>query len=118
MGIVAEAITTRQDDAVTLFHAARFRGQQLDAILGFDPEFHGNSRRGILFHDEDSRFARLIAIDGFGRNRQGLGVCVELLPSESGGVKEGDSVILMGGYGLGDNAQIQTNAQTKPQSAQ
>jgi RND family efflux transporter MFP subunit len=43
---------------------------------------------------------------------------VELLPSESGGVKEGDSVILMGGYGLGDNAQIQTNAQTKPQSAQ
>jgi RND family efflux transporter MFP subunit len=39
---------------------------------------------------------------------------VELLPAESGGVKEGDTIILAGGYGLGDNAKIET----KPQSVQ
>jgi len=39
---------------------------------------------------------------------------VELLGADSSGVKEGDSVILTGGYGLGDKARIRT----KPQSSQ
>lgn len=39
---------------------------------------------------------------------------VELLPGEAGGVKEGDTVILTGGYGLDDKAQIQPKIQAKP----
>jgi RND family efflux transporter MFP subunit len=40
---------------------------------------------------------------------------VELLPGEEGGVKEGDTIILTGGYGLGDKAKIEakTAAGTK-----
>ncbi|MBZ5695932.1 MAG: efflux RND transporter periplasmic adaptor subunit [Acidobacteriia bacterium] len=37
---------------------------------------------------------------------------VELLGGDSSGVKEGDSVILTGGYGLGDKARIQTRPQS------
>jgi RND family efflux transporter MFP subunit len=36
---------------------------------------------------------------------------VELLPGEAGGVKEGDTVILTGGYGLEDKAKIQAKPQ-------
>lgn len=39
---------------------------------------------------------------------------VELLPGEAGGVNEGDIVILTGGYGLDDKAQIQPKIQAKP----
>jgi RND family efflux transporter MFP subunit len=38
----------------------------------------------------------------------------EILPSDSGGVKEDDNIIFTGGYGLGDTAQIRTTAQTMP----
>jgi membrane fusion protein, multidrug efflux system len=35
---------------------------------------------------------------------------VELLPGDEGGIKEGDTIILAGGYGLGDKAKIQVKA--------
>ncbi len=41
----------------------------------------------------------------------------ELLPGDEGGIKEGDTIILTGGYGLGDKAKIEVKApDSKPDS--
>jgi RND family efflux transporter MFP subunit len=41
---------------------------------------------------------------------------VELLPGDEGGVKEGDTIILTGGYGLEDKAKIQAKAAAETNS--
>jgi RND family efflux transporter MFP subunit len=71
-----------------------------------------------VYHDENGR-TEVYLVNGDSATAVSVKVGietqekVELLPGDEGGVKEGDTIILTGGYGLGEKAKIQVKGEAK-----